>query len=140
MEDLFIKRVMNVFIDTYQKGRTPNPCIICNRQIKFGALREYMQSQGMNKMATGHYARIGKTPDGNLAVQRGLDTNKDQSYFLHRLNQKQLARILMPLGEHTKTNVYKMAAELNLDNVHGPESQDICFLAGQSITTFFSKQ
>ena len=140
MEELFTRCVMNVFINTYQKGRTPNPCIICNRQIKFGALREYMQSQGMDKMATGHYARIGQTQDGNLAVQRGLDNNKDQSYFLCRLTQDQLEHVIMPLGEHNKTDVYKMAAELNLDNVHGPESQDICFLAGQSITTFFSKQ
>ena len=140
MEELFTKCVINVFIDTYQKGRTPNPCILCNRQIKFGALREYMHSQGMDKMATGHYARIGRSGDGHFAVQRGLDNKKDQSYFLCRLTQDQLEHITMPLGEQSKTEVYRMAAELNLDSVHGPESQDICFLGGQSISMFFKRQ
>jgi len=140
MEDLFVKRVMNVFIDTYQKGRTPNPCIICNRHIKFGALQKHMQSQGMDKMATGHYARISRTGDDHFVVQRGLDNKKDQSYFLCRLTRDQLEHIIMPLGERSKPEVYQMAADLNLDSVHGPESQDICFLADQSIAKFFAEQ
>lgn len=140
MGELFTTCVMNEFLDTYRKGRTPNPCIICNRQIKFGALRMYIKKQGIDKMATGHYARIGRTKDGHFAVQRGLDNNKDQSYFLCRLSQDQLEHIVMPLGEQNKTEVYKMAAELKLDSVHGPESQDICFLAGRSIATFFNEQ
>lgn len=140
MQELFAKKIMRVFIDTYCKGRTPNPCIICNHQVKFGALRRYMQEQGMDRIATGHYARIGRTADGYLAVQRGMDNTKDQSYFLCRLDQEQLEHMVMPLGEHTKKEVYKVAAELNLNNVHGPESQDICFLAGRSIATFFAEQ
>lgn len=138
LEELFTERVINVFIDTYRKGRTPNPCIICNRQIKFGALRRYMHAQGMNKIATGHYARIGRTRDGLLAVQRGRDNTKDQSYFLCRLTGDQLENMIMPLGELHKTAVYQMARELGLESVHGPESQDICFLAGRSVATFFA--
>lgn len=138
LKELFTERVISVFIDTYRRGRTPNPCIICNRQVKFGALRKYMGEQGINKIATGHYARIGRTRDGLLAVQRGLDNQKDQSYFLCRLTQDQLENMIMPLGEQRKTAVYQMARELGLDSVHGPESQDICFLAGKSIAAFFA--
>lgn len=140
MQELFIEHVMNIFIDTYRMGLTPNPCIICNHLIKFGALRTYMHDQGMDKIATGHYCRIGRTRDGHFAVRRGLDPKKDQSYFLCRLNQEQLQYMLMPLGELTKTKVYKMAAEMGLKNVHGPESQDVCFLAGRSVETFFEEQ
>jgi len=140
MQNLFTEQVLNTFISTYRKGQTPNPCILCNRQIKFGALREKMRRQGMEKIATGHYARIGRTGSGQLALQRGADHKKDQSYFLCRLDQDQLADMVLPLGELTKKEVYRMAAELNLDSVHGPESQDICFLAGRSIASFFDRQ
>lgn len=140
MKSLFTKRVMHVFVKTYRSGATPNPCIICNHQIKFGALRNYMHEQGMDKIATGHYARIGRTRDGFLAPRRGSDKTKDQSYFLCRLEQQQLANMILPLGEMTKKEVYGLAKGLGLADVHGPESQDVCFLAGQSIASFFQDQ
>jgi tRNA-specific 2-thiouridylase len=140
LEELFTRYVINVFIDTYRQGLTPNPCIVCNQRIKFGALRKYMHQQGMSKIATGHYARIARTMEGQFAVQRGIDPKKDQSYFLCRLNRDQLEHMVMPLGELSKNEVYRMAAELNLDKVHGPESQDICFLTGRNIAIFFTEQ
>lgn len=140
MEERFTGQVMNVFINTYRQGQTPNPCIICNRRIKFGALQEHMRGLGMDKMATGHYARIGRTRDGNPAVRRGLDDTKDQSYFLCRLTTEQLEHVILPLGGYSKAEVYGMAGEIGLAGVHGPESQDICFLAGRSVAEFFADQ
>jgi tRNA-specific 2-thiouridylase len=90
-------------------------------------------------MATGHYARIVQTQDNTFHLLKGLDPQKDQSYFLHRLNQEQLARIIMPLGEQTKENVYKIAAELGLSGIHGAESQDVCFLKDQDLHTFMDQ-
>ena len=136
----FTDHVMNAFITTYQKGNTPNPCIICNKHIKFGELRKAMQNKGMDKIATGHYAQVGLTKNGHFAVHRGLDNTKDQSYFLCRLDQDQLKHMVLPLGEKTKNEVYELAAEMNLNNVHGPESQDVCFLAGRSSSSFFNEQ
>lgn len=140
MEGCFNDKVIRIFIDTYRKGLTPNPCIICNRQIKFGLLRDEMRRRGMDKMATGHYARITTTPEGDIAVQRGKDPAKDQSYFLCRLSREQLADIVLPLGEQRKMETYARAKVLGLDMVHGPESQDVCFLANRTMAEFFREQ
>ncbi|MGB6289193.1 MAG: tRNA 2-thiouridine(34) synthase MnmA [Desulfobulbales bacterium] len=134
----FKEMVLDYFIQSYFAGKTPNPCIICNPRIKFGRLLEEILAAGCDCMATGHYARIRKGKDGSFHLLKGLDAKKDQSYFLHRLTQEQLARILMPLGGQKKENVYRMAAELGIAGVHGDESQDVCFLKGQDLNSFLA--
>lgn len=135
----FKQTVLTYFAQSYLDGKTPNPCVVCNPKIKFGRLLEEILSAGCDLMATGHYARI--TCDNNwlFHLLKGSDPKKDQSYFLHRLTQHQLSRILMPLGEHTKEKVYKMAAELGISGVHGNESQDVCFMKGQDLKGFMAQ-
>ncbi|MDW7771441.1 MAG: tRNA 2-thiouridine(34) synthase MnmA [Desulfobulbaceae bacterium] len=140
LQDLFNRKVIDYFIRTYLDGDTPNPCIVCNRQVKFGALLNVMRSRGMDKMATGHYARIRKKDTGEYILQKGCDPKKDQSYFLCRLTQAQLENVILPLGDYTKEEVYGLAAALKLSTIHGPESQDVCFLAGESVAAFFAGQ
>jgi len=134
----FKETVLDYFTRSYFRGKTPNPCIVCNPRIKFGRLLEEILAAGCDCMATGHYARIIQAQDGKFHLLKGLDPKKDQSYFLHRLTQEQLARILMPLGEQTKENVYRLAAQLGIAGVHGKESQDVCFLKGQDLQSFMS--
>lgn len=140
MREVFNRDVVDYFITTYRNGYTPNPCIICNRRIKFGKLLEIMQDRGMARIATGHYARLTKTPDGRTVIRRGRDRKKDQSYFLCRLSADQLGKIVLPLGEFTKEQVYRLASAMNLRGMHSSESQDICFLAGRTVSTFFAHQ
>jgi len=131
----FAEKVLDYFSDSYFKGLTPNPCVICNREIKFGLFMDAMLSFGMTAMATGHYAKILKT--GNIhRLYMGLDPKKDQSYFLSRLTQEQLARIIMPLGERTKESTYRFVEEHGFDDFHGLESQDVCFLSNNEIGNF----
>lgn len=136
----FTEEVIAYFVSTYLHGLTPNPCVICNRKVKFGRLMEEMRNHGMDKMATGHYARIASSAGGRPLLKRGLDPKKDQSYFLCRLTPPQLERIMLPLGEKTKEEVYRIAARMQLAGIHGPESQDICFLAHNTVTDFFADQ
>ena len=140
MEDIFSQAVMDYFIRTYQQGQTPNPCVICNKQVKFGALLTEIMNRGMDKMATGHYASITQLDDGKFMLKRGRDPKKDQSYFLCRLSSQQLQNLILPLGELTKKEVYDLAANMNLSGIHGPESQDICFLADETVSSFFDNQ
>lgn len=140
MTDVFTDKVITYFLQTYFQGQTPNPCVICNRQVKFGALLDEMRRRGMELMATGHYARIEHRADGVPALRKGRDAVKDQSYFLCRLTRSQLERLVLPLGELTKNEVYQMAAKMGLSGIHGPESQDICFLAGRSVADFIADQ
>jgi tRNA-specific 2-thiouridylase len=135
----FKQTVLDYFTQNYFDGKTPNPCIVCNPKIKFGRLLEEILTAGCDLMATGHYARIVRDQEETWHLLKGLDPQKDQSYFLHRLRQEQLARILMPLGEHIKENVYKMAAELGISGVHGAESQDVCFLKNQDLKSFLAQ-
>jgi tRNA-specific 2-thiouridylase len=135
----FKQTVLDYFTQSYFDGKTPNPCIVCNPKIKFGRLLEEILSAGCDMMATGHYARIVQGQDKTFHLLKGLDPQKDQSYFLHRLTQKQLARILMPLGGQTKENVYKMAKELGISGIHGDESQDVCFLKDQDLKSFMAQ-
>jgi tRNA-specific 2-thiouridylase len=135
----FKETVLNYFTSSYFDGKTPNPCIICNPRIKFGRLLEEVLAAGCDRMATGHYARIVEGPGRTFHLLKGLDPQKDQSYFLHRLNQKQLARILMPLGEQTKETTYNMAAKLGISGVHGSESQDVCFLKDTDVGSFLAQ-
>jgi tRNA-specific 2-thiouridylase len=125
----FRTAVMDRFLSEYAAGRTPNPCIDCNREIKFGALMEYVLEHGADALATGHYARVGQDPEtGRWLLLRGVDRSKDQSYVLYQLSQTQLAHLLLPVGEYGKPAVRAMAADLGLCNADRPDSQDICFI------------
>jgi tRNA-specific 2-thiouridylase len=123
----FADTVISAFVDSYRRGLTPNPCILCNRTIKFGLLADHMRRNGMDRIATGHYARI-RITDGQPFLARAADQGKDQSYFLARLSAAQIAHCHFPLGEWTKEQAYRKAAALGL-SFAGEESQDVCFLA-----------
>lgn len=123
----FREKIIGRFIEEYQAGRTPNPCIDCNRQMKFGKLWERAQILGYDKIVTGHYARIHF--DGEkYHLLRGLDASKDQSYVLYDMTQEQLAHTAFPLGEMTKEEVRRIAREQGFLNATKPDSQDICFV------------
>lgn len=128
LSDAYKKTVLKYFRDTYLSGATPNPCIMCNAGMKFGLLIDEAQKDvTFDAFATGHYARIQKTPKG-FVLARGVDVKKDQSYFLYRLSQSQLARTIFPLGEYTKLEVRSMAKERGLAVADKADSQD--FYAG----------
>ena len=129
-ENTFRKNVIDVFVDSYQRGITPNPCVDCNNKVKFAALKERAESLGCTHVATGHYARVEKDQEGVYHLLRGKDLNKDQSYFLYNLKQEELAKTLFPVGEMVKDDVRKIASEFNLVTAEKPESQDICFVSG----------
>lgn len=124
----FNQRVIEPFVGAYLDGRTPNPCLLCNRDIKFDRLWSRARALGADFVATGHYARIERDPGGGYRLLRALDQSKDQSYFLFTLGQEQLARTLFPIGAMTKSAVRRRAVELGLVNAHKPESQEICFV------------
>ncbi len=127
-KDEFREKVICPFASDYEHGRTPNPCIECNRFLKFGKLFERARQLGCETIVTGHYARIEQGPDGRYLLKKGLDPSKDQSYVLHCLTQEQLAHTYFPLGEFTKDAVRKIAAEHGFVNADKPDSQDICFV------------
>lgn len=122
----FQEKVLNYFGTSYFSGRTPNPCMICNREIKFGLFMETIIGEGMDMMATGHYARVHEQ-NGLYHLRTGIDPTKDQSYFLSRLNQSQLSRILFPLGSQKKEDTYQYIEKEGFNNFRGKESQDVCF-------------
>ena len=129
LSERFRRSVADYFIREYEAGRTPNPCVFCNREIKFGAMWEAARALGADYLATGHYARIARDPaTGRYLLRRGADPLKDQSYFLCRLTQEQLSRTLFPLGGLSKPRVRALAAEAGLRNAGKRDSQDICFV------------
>ena len=139
--DLFRERVMDRFVWAYTHGRTPNPCIDCNREIKFGALLDWALDQGADAMATGHYARVRlDTPSGRWQLLRGADRRKDQTYFLYQLTQHQLAHLLLPVGDYDKPAIRDKAREAGLDNADKGDSQDICFVPDGDYVTFLQRQ
>src|SRR3989339_496913 len=121
------EQVIDYFCSEYDRGRTPNPCIRCNQYLKFGKLMDYADKLGADYIATGHYARVTHTKD-NYQLRKGIDQTKDQSYVLFTLTQKQLSRIIFPLGEMAKTEVRMIAHRIDLPVKDKPESQDICFV------------
>ena len=124
----FAETVVRPFAEDYLRGRTPNPCVACNRDFKFGTLLKWANEHGIDQVATGHYARIARHADGGRSwLLRGADRGKDQSYFLFALSQQQLAYTLFPLGEMQKSEVRSIARRLKLPAADRPESQDICF-------------
>lgn len=126
--DAFTTHVVAPYAADHGAGRTPNPCIECNRHIKFAAVDERARALGFDAVATGHHARIAVRPDGTRRIARGADAAKDQSYVLHMLGQDQLARTLLPLGDMQKDDVRALAAELGLRTASKPDSQDVCFI------------
>jgi tRNA-specific 2-thiouridylase len=134
-EQRFRKHVVDTFIREHARGRTPNPCLTCNKQIKFGFLLRTAQAAGADCIATGHYARVGRD-DGTYRLLRGIDSRKDQSYFLYRLNQRQLGHALFPVGWYTKSQVRAMAAERELPVTDREESQDLCFIRDHDVHRF----
>ncbi len=123
----FAREVMCRFVDEYRAGRTPNPCIDCNREIKFGAMLDYALAYGFDCIATGHYARVA-FEGGQYRLLRGKDRGKDQSYVLYQLTQRELSHLLLPLGEYDKDGVRAIAAEAGLVSAQKRDSQDICFI------------
>jgi tRNA-uridine 2-sulfurtransferase len=125
----FEASVVGPYVTAHARGRTPNPCIECNRRIKFARLLARAVQLGFDAMATGHHARVVQGATGGWELRRGADRAKDQSYVLHMLEQNQLARVLMPVGEMTKAEVRSQAAAMGLRTADKPDSQDTCFIA-----------
>ncbi len=131
LRKIFYEKVIEYFYRGYEKGLTPNPCVECNRHIKFGALLEYALQLNCDQVATGHYARVELDSNSKrYLLKKGVDQTKDQSYFLYGLNQQQLGRSLFPLGSLNKTEVMEMAREAGIKGAVNPESQEICFING----------
>ena len=124
LQEQFQDKVINYFTSVYEQARTPNPCVVCNRLIKFGSLLDYALDLGFDAVATGHYARIEYDATRNrYLLMKGKDLSKDQSYFLYGLNQKQLKHTLFPLGDLTKTEIRNLARERNLEVAESKDSQ-----------------
>jgi tRNA-specific 2-thiouridylase len=133
-------RVFAEFLREYQAGRTPNPDILCNAEIKFKAFLDHAMRLGADKIATGHYARVRQNPSNGLhELLKGIDPSKDQSYFLHRLNQAQLSKTLFPVGELHKTEVRRIAAEMQLPNAKKKDSTGICFIGERPFRDFLNR-
>ena len=131
-------RVFAAFLKEYQAGRTPNPDVLCNAEIKFKAFLDHAMRLGAEKIATGHYARV-REHGGQVQLLKGIDNSKDQSYFLHRLNQAQLAKTLFPVGELHKTEVRRIAEEIRLPNAKKKDSTGICFIGERPFREFLNR-
>ncbi|MBW2176237.1 MAG: tRNA 2-thiouridine(34) synthase MnmA [Deltaproteobacteria bacterium] len=136
----FKTRVVDYFTRTYTRGKTPNPCLVCNPAIKFGQAFVFAQTLGADKIATGHYARTRVDRQGFFRLLRGKDPAKDQSYFLARLSQKNLSRAIFPLGDMTKVETVNLAREQGLRPITPQESQDICFIREGRYSEFLMQQ
>lgn len=134
----FKQKVMDDFIAQYKDGLTPNPCLECNKYIKFGKMLDIALEKGYDKIATGHYARVEKQGD-RFVLKRAKDLSKDQSYVLYSLTQHQLSHLELPLGELTKTEIRNIAEEKGLVNANRPDSQDICFVPDGDYASFIQK-
>ncbi len=131
--------IIEYFCDEYMKGRTPNPCIICNKELKFGKLLRFADYLKADYVATGHFARIDRLNE-RYVLKKGIDEKKDQSYVLFSLDQNQLSRALFPLGNMTKEEVRKEASKVNLKTKDKPESQEICFVTGKSYSDLIAEK
>jgi tRNA-specific 2-thiouridylase len=136
---IFEKEVINYFVDEYNDLRTPNPCVRCNRLIKFGWFFEEAKKRGFEKVATGHYAQVKKDKDGTFHLLSGRDKNKDQSYFLHYLDQAKLSRIIFPVGNLQKIETRKIAKKNKLFVSDKKESQEVCFVPNDDYRAFLKK-
>lgn len=138
-KEIFRETVVQYFLDGYAAGQTPNPCLLCNRQIRWTFLLEHALAMGADFMATGHYVRRRTTDDGRYELLRAVDPSKDQSYVLHVLNQEKLSKALFPVGEYPKSEIRQMAESLDLPVYKRPDSQDLCFLAGEDYRNFIQR-
>lgn len=136
----FKEHVIDYFVDEYAQGRTPNPCIACNRHVKWESLLSRSVSIGADYIATGHYARVVKLENGRYTLKRSATLSKDQTYALYNLTQEQLRRTLMPVGEYTKEEVRQIAADIGLEVAGKPDSQDICFVPGGNYASYIEGQ
>ena len=135
----FEREVVRYFVDAYRSGQTPNPCMVCNQRIKFGLMLEVAKARGASTLATGHYARIRRGEGERLCLIKGVDQEKDQSYFLALLNQAQLGGASFPLGAYTKKQVKDMAGSFGLTSFRAGESQELCFVGERNYKEFLSK-
>lgn len=145
-KDVFQEKVVNYFISEYLSGRTPNPCIACNRYVKWEALLKRSMEIGADYIATGHYARIGRLDGeygkskGRFAIRNSVTAQKDQTYALYGLTQFQLAHTLMPIGDYTKEEIREIAKDYCLPVAHKPDSQDICFIPDGDYAGFIERE
>lgn len=138
-KDVFRKTVVDYFLDGYASGATPNPCLVCNRSIRWEFLLNHALALGAEYMATGHYARHWTTDDGRHHLSRAVDSSKDQSYVLHVLTQEKLQRALFPVGDYPKAEVRRLAESFGLPTASRKDSQDLCFLAGDDYRNFLAR-
>ncbi len=139
-KDLFRREVVEPFIGAYRQGQTPNPCILCNRYLKFGAFLRRAAELGIDHIATGHYARIARElKTGRWLLRQGKDRKKDQSYFLYTLTQPELERLLLPCGDYTKEEIRTFASESGLPVAKKRDSQDICFVPDGDYAAFLER-
>ena len=139
MSQCFNENVILPFINEYKCGKTPNPCIECNKKLKFGQLLDLAIEKHFDSLATGHYARIEKSSSGEFSLKKALDDKKDQSYFLWSLKKDSLSQILLPLGNFTKPQIREIARENGFSNADRGDSQDICFIPNGDYTAFLEK-
>ena len=135
----FQKQVIGYFADEYKAGRTPNPCVMCNQKLKFGTLISRAKQLGADLIATGHFARVEKSPDGRTLLKKGKDNRKDQSYFLFSLRQEQLEKAIFPLGDMTKQDTREVAKDCQLRTADKEESMEICFVPDRDYGGFLEK-
>ncbi|RIO81982.1 tRNA 2-thiouridine(34) synthase MnmA [Staphylococcus gallinarum] len=138
-EQEYWDKVFTYFLDEYKKGRTPNPDVMCNKEIKFKAFLEHALKLGADYVATGHYARIRRHEDGHVEMLRGVDNNKDQTYFLNQLSQEQLSHVMFPIGDIDKKEVRKIAEEAGLATAKKKDSTGICFIGERNFKEFLSQ-
>jgi tRNA-uridine 2-sulfurtransferase len=138
-KEIFRNIVVDYFLAGYSSGVTPNPCLMCNRQIRWEFLLDHALALGADFMATGHYVRTNKDHAGRITLLRAVDPLKDQSYILHVLTQDKLAKALFPVGDYPKSEIRKIAAENNLPVAARHDSQDLCFLAGEDYRDFLKR-
>lgn len=136
----FKEKVMDYFVEEYLAGRTPNPCIACNRYVKWESLLQRSMEIGADYIATGHYARIVQLPNGRYAIRNSVTAAKDQTYALYNLTQYQLAHTLMPVGEYEKDEIRKIAEREQLPVAHKPDSQEICFIPDHDYAAFIDRE
>ncbi len=136
----FKENVIDYFTDEYINGRTPNPCIACNRYVKWDSLLRRSMDIGADYIATGHYARISKLPNGRYAVRNSVTAKKDQTYALYNLTQEQLSHTLMPIGEYTKDEIRAIASKIGIQVANKPDSMEICFVPDNDYAGFISRE